>query len=69
MMKTCKHCRTTDQRGQWWSLNNYYGLSGWFCSKCNDLVEHRSTYTDPVGRPVNPKGYAAVLEKLSEGEK
>lgn len=62
--KTCRHCGTTDPRGQWWSLNNYYSLSGWFCSRCYDLVEHRSTHTDPLGQPVNPRGYAKVMEAL-----
>jgi len=64
-MKVCRHCGTTDQRGQWWSLCNYYELSGWFCAKCYDLVEHRTSWGDPVGRPVNPKGYTMVKEKLS----
>lgn len=63
ILKTCRHCGTTDQRGQWWSLKNYYGLSGWFCFRCNDLVEHRSFHNDPIGQPVNPSGYAQVIEK------
>lgn len=65
-MKVCRHCGVTaDPRGQWWSLSNYYGLSGWFCPKCYDLVEHRTSYADPLGQPVNPEGYAMVKEALS----
>lgn len=65
-MKTCNPCKTTNQKGQWWSLRNYYGLNGWFCERCFALVEHRSSWEDPIGHPVNPKGYASVLEKAKE---
>jgi hypothetical protein len=41
-----------------WSLANYFGISGSFCSDCYDLVIH-----DSYSKPNNPDAYQAVLDK------
>jgi hypothetical protein len=57
--KICKPCGVSDtkRKGQWWSLNNYYGFSGWFCPDCYDKVSHRN------GEPENPAEYVTMLLK------
>lgn len=56
----CTNCGTTDHRGQWWYLGNYFGLSGTFCPKCYDKVSH-----DSYGIPRNPNLYVEILKKLT----
>lgn len=58
-------CRVCDKEkiqkhGQWWHLNNYFGLTGTFCPTCYDKVSHNSYW-----QPNNPKDYLLVLLKLS----
>ncbi len=64
-MTTCIGCRTVKERNanQWWSLNNYFGLSGQFCPDCYDKVSHNS-YQEPN----RPKDYMLMLLKLSDSK-
>lgn len=58
------HCTECDAKWipgslpTWWSLNNYFGINGFFCSKCFDLVQH-----DAYKQPVNPGAYCLILLK------
>ncbi len=62
-MIKCKGCDTDQRSGQWWNLNNYFGLSGRFCSDCYDKVSHNS-YQEPN----RPKDYMLMLLKLSDSK-
>jgi hypothetical protein len=58
--KLCKPCGVRQQENenrQWWSLNNYYGFTGWFCPDCYNKVSHRN------GEPENPAEYVTMLLK------
>ena len=58
----CRGCGVGkhQHRGQWWSLNNYYGITGNFCSDCYDKLAR-----DGHGEPRNPKENLMMLLKLS----
>ena len=56
----CRGCGTLENSGQWWQLNNYYGISGRFCSECYDQVSH-----DSYEQPRRPDDYVLMLLKLS----
>lgn len=43
---------------QYWYLGNYYGIRGFFCSKCYNKVSH-----DSYGNPEQPGEYIAILLK------
>lgn len=58
----CRCCGKAKPAGfteQWWSLNNYFKLSGLFCSKCYDKVSH-----DAYGKPNYPGEYLMMLMKF-----
>lgn len=38
----CDCCLAVDVEGQWWCLNNYFGISGYFCPTCFGKVSHNS---------------------------
>lgn len=57
----CTNCGTEGPNRQWWHLSNYFGLSGFFCSKCYDKVSH-----DPYGNPKRPRDYQAILKKQKD---
>ena len=43
---------------QWWSLTNYYDLTGIFCYTCFEKVRHKD------GKPVHPIAYGNLLRKM-----
>jgi hypothetical protein len=45
--------------GQWWSLRNYYGISGEFCPGCFDKISH-----DSYGRPNHRAAFRESVEEL-----
>lgn len=53
----CSNC-AKDTQGRGWSLCHYFGISGYFCSPCYDLVSH-----DSYKRPENPAAYMMILLK------
>ncbi len=58
-ISTCDLCGKTEpseNAGSFWSLNNYHGLSGLFCSSCFTLVQH-----DPWKNPINVVTYTTAL--------
>lgn len=59
--RPCTCCGGVEVEGQWWNLNNYFGISGYFCPKCMDKVRH-----DSYKRPVNPEQYRVVLTQQLE---
>lgn len=52
----CTCCGIVEAEGQWWMLNNYFGVSGYFCPECMNKVQH-----DSYQRPINPEQHKAVL--------
>jgi hypothetical protein len=52
----CTHCGEVEVAGQWWSLRDYYGVSGYFCPDCMEMVSHTS-----YEMPIHPAQYQAVL--------
>lgn len=56
----CSYCKKepTGQE-QWWSLKDYYKISGYFCSFCYDKISHNS-----YGQPNYPAEYTAFLLKF-----
>lgn len=52
----CSCCDNVKVEGQWWSLREYFGITGYFCPNCMDKVQH-----DPRKNPINPDQYRAVL--------
>jgi hypothetical protein len=58
-MKKCTNCVTTDPKGQWWYLYNYYKISGYFCPRCYEDVSH-----DSAGNPNHPIKYKMMLENI-----
>lgn len=52
----CTNCGDVSVKGQWWCLNNYFGISGYFCPTCYELVSH-----DAYRNPRHPKDHEAVL--------
>jgi len=58
----CGHTRTPHEAktmtNGFWSLSNYFNISGHFCGKCYDKVSH-----DSYGNPENPGEYIAILLK------
>jgi hypothetical protein len=61
MAETCTHCGKPNRyvRGsQWWSCRDYFGITGFFCSSCYDLISH-NCYKEPN----NPGAYAMMLLK------
>jgi hypothetical protein len=51
----CKH------DSQHWHLNNYYGISGYFCGYHYNMVSH-----DAYGVPRNKESYGKILVIQSE---
>ena len=45
-------------RRAWWNLNGYFGLWGFFCPPCYDLVSH-----DSYRKPNNPREFNTILVK------
>lgn len=62
-MYSCAGCGVSDDpgqhRGYWWTLRNYYGLTGSFCPSCYDLVSH-----DGFGQPKHPEEYVLMILKV-----
>lgn len=42
----------------WWHLRGYFGINGFFCPKCYDLVRH-----DSYDNPIDPDGFNTVAKK------
>lgn len=58
--KSCNFCEAKSAPDkQFWALRDYFGVSGYFCGKCYDLVSHNS-----YGQPNNPAEYTAFLLKF-----
>lgn len=53
----CANCGK-DAEGRGWSLNNYYGITGYFCGNCYDKVSHNS-----YKKPDHPNEYVLFLLK------
>lgn len=51
-------------KGQWWFLNNYFGISGCFCSHHFSMVAH-----DPYGKPNNQRTYMRIKNLINKGNK
>ena len=51
----CKH------QSQHWYLNNYFGISGYFCSYHYRMVSH-----DAYGVPINKEAYEKMLSMQTE---
>ena len=51
----CKH------DSQHWYLNNYFGISGYFCGYHYRMVSH-----DAYGLPVNKEAYEYILSMQTE---
>ena len=60
-MSNCTSCNTPKEGNKttWWSCQNYFNLSGYFCGDCYDKVSH-----DSYGKPEQPAEYLAMLLKL-----
>jgi len=58
--RQCLGCGISENPGQWWHLNKYFGVTGTFCSDCYDQVSH-----DSFGQPCRPDDYVLMLLKLS----
>ena len=58
MKEQCVNCGRIEDRGQFWTLKNYFGLSGTYCADCYKLVSH-----DGWGRPKNQTEYLMILLK------
>lgn len=63
--KPCTNCGKVKVRGQWWILQDYFGINGYFCPHCFERVSH-----DSYKKPVHPKQYNAIavrqqLEKVN----
>ena len=60
--RLCTACskETQTRTGEFgaWTLNNYYGISGYFCSECYYKVSH-----DAYGNPNSPGEYVCMLLK------
>lgn len=54
----CTNCGQIHVEGQGWGLNNYFGISGYFCSDCYEMVSHNS-YREPN----HPEQYRAIFVK------
>lgn len=57
----CTCCGKEKQSGQFWSLNNYFGLSGRFCSECYEKVSH-----DAYKQPKHPEQYTMILLRMGK---
>ena len=58
--KSCNFCEVeSGANKQFWSLRDYYGVSGYFCGKCYDKISHNS-----YGQPNYPAEYTAFLLKF-----
>lgn len=57
----CICCGQQKDFGQFWSLSNYYGITGRFCSECYEKVSH-----DSFGKPNNPTQYTMVLLRMGK---
>lgn len=54
--RPCDCCGDVEVEGQWWNLNNYYEISGYFCPGCMSKVQH-----DSYKHPIDPEQYRAIL--------
>jgi hypothetical protein len=54
--RPCDCCGQAEVEGQWWFLNNYFGIRGYFCPNCYDKVCHGHNKL-----PDNPEQYQQVL--------
>ena len=67
--RTCTGCERPYDGGMaagkftWWSCNNYFKFTGFFCPQCYDLISH-----DSYQRPKDPEGYLLMLLKLNPKE-
>jgi len=59
--RNCKVCgmENTTKEKQFWNLQNYFGVTGYFCGDCFDLVSH-----DSYSKPNTPAEYTAYLLKF-----
>ncbi len=64
----CTLCKKEDPYGDdanpyrgpaWWTLNNYHGISGYFCPECYDKVDWWN------GEPRNPEAYRVAFVQLT----
>jgi uncharacterized protein YlaI len=54
---TCTGCGAIEhEENSWWNLNNYFGITGYFCPDCYDKVSHGSDK-----KPKNPEEYTFML--------
>ncbi len=53
----CSGCKKLF-KSQGWLCNDYYKISGYFCSNCYDKISH-----DSYGRPERPNDYLLMLIK------
>ncbi len=61
MEKPCTFCGTSDHNingPAWWSLNNYFGITGYACPDCYKKVSH-----DAYKNPNNPEEYLIMRMK------
>lgn len=63
MQEFCDNCKKSENQnskdhGTWWTLSNYYNISGYFCPDCYELVSH-----DAYGNPIHRKEWAKIAVK------
>jgi hypothetical protein len=54
----CTNCGKVHVGGQWWNLRNSFGINGYFCPDCYDLVSHNGNR-----EPERPEQYRAIRVK------
>ena len=63
-MRTCTGCGKDEDFGRskrtWWHCTKYFGISGYFCPECYDMISH-----DTYKNPKNPAAYTMMLLKLT----
>ena len=58
MKSACDNCGEQKQDQLAWILRNYFGISGYFCIDCYDLVAH-----DAYNNPKDPDTFNFILCK------
>lgn len=56
-MNKCTNCEHTAKEAGWF-LKDYYGITGYFCRRCYNLVSH-----DSFKQPEHPAEYLMILLK------
>lgn len=54
-VQPCTNCGDVEVPGQWWHMSNYFGIHGYFCPKCSELISH-----DPYKKPNHPNEFKAI---------